>query len=225
MMSLNTTDNHKVYPTNSAVLNLPVPFVEIALQMDRDKPKWMADTKLITKCVDMAKRVFLENSLQFTGPDAITRLCVTQPHMHKKGIMFTSFIISFALSEILGVDFLWTSDSDSIVNKDTLRVTVDTIAGDDKCAGASTALAIHNRKETLVTKLGNTVFLNELHLSRCFSSAAGANDCQSGPCAAFRIKALRPHMLQWYKQTVFGHWMVRHTILLQLSLKYLTNSC
>jgi len=190
-------------------MNLHMPFVEIALQMDRDKPKWIHDNELIAKCVALAKQRFVESGIQLTGPNAITRLCVTQPHMHKKGVMFTSFIITFALSEILGIDYLWTSDSDSIVYKDTLRRTVETIAGDDRCAGASTALVIHNRNETLITKLGNTVFLNELHLSRCFASAVGANDCQSGPCAVFRIKALRPELLAWYKQTVWGHWMVR----------------
>ncbi len=176
--------------------------------MDRDKPKWMNDNVIINKCVAMAKQELLNNGIHITGPDAITRLCVTQPHMHKKGIMFTSFIMSFAISEILGLEFLWTSDSDSIVHETTLRVSAETVAGDDKCAGASTALAIHNRNETVVTKLGNVVFLNELHLSRCFSSAVGANDCQSGPCAIFRIKPIRPEIIQWYKQTFLGHWMV-----------------
>lgn len=198
----------KVFPAQSAVLDLAIPFVEIALQMDRDKPNWLPDTELISKCVTLAKLKLVENNIQLTGPDAITRLCITQPHMHKKGVMFTSFIISLAISELLGIDFLWTSDSDSIVYKETLQMSVETMAGDKKCAGASTALAIHNRNETLVTKLGNTVYLNELHLSRCFSSAVGANDCQSGPCAIFRIDALRSELLEWYKQNVWGHWMV-----------------
>ncbi|CAI6331792.1 unnamed protein product [Periconia digitata] len=198
----------KVFPTDSAILDISIPFVEIALQMDRDKPKWQPDTELISKCVSLAKLKLSENDIHLTGPDAIKRLCVTQPHMHKKGVMFTSFIVSLAISELLGIDYLWTSDSDSIVYEGTLRRTIETIAGDKRCAGASTALAIHNKDETLVTKLGNTVFLNELHLSRCFSSAFGANDCQSGPCAAFRIDALRSELLEWYKQRVWGHWMI-----------------
>lgn len=202
------SDMPQVFPTTSAVLDISMPFVEIALQMDREKPKWLPDADLIAKCVSLAKQRLVENGIYLTGPDAITRLCVTQPHMHKKGVMFTSFILSLAISELLGIDFLWTSDSDSIVYKDTIQMTVETIAADKKCAGASTALAIHNRNETLVTKVGNTVYLNELHLSRCFSSAFGSNDCQSGPCAAFRIDTLRSELLEWYKQRVWGHWMV-----------------
>ncbi|KAH4115981.1 hypothetical protein HBH92_133430 [Parastagonospora nodorum] len=198
----------KVYPSGSAVLNLPVPLVDIALQMDRGTDTLGKDEILIEKCVALAKQTLLENHIHVTGPDAITHLCVTQPHMHKKGILFTSFIMCFALSDLLGLKFVWTSDSDSMVYKDTIQTTIETIHGDDKCAGASTALKIHNAKDNLVTTLGNTVYLNELHLSRCFSSAVGSNDCQSGPCAAFRIEVVKPELLAWYKQTVCGNWMV-----------------
>lgn len=176
--------------------------------MDRDIETGGRDTVIIERCITLAKQTLVENNIHLMGPDAITRLCVTQPHMHKKGIMFTSFIISFALSELLNIEFVWTSDSDSMVYKNTIKTTIETIHGDDKCAGASTALSIHNRKDSLVTTLGSTVYLNDLHLSRCFSSAVGANDCQSGPCAAFRIKAVKPELLAWYKQRVLGHWMV-----------------
>ncbi|KAH7085975.1 hypothetical protein BKA63DRAFT_575370 [Paraphoma chrysanthemicola] len=198
----------KVYSSDSALLNLPVPLVDIALKMDHDSNTWTQDTAILEKCVALAKQTLLDNNIHLTGPDAITRLCVTQPHMHKKGVMFTSFILCFALSDLLNIDFVWTSDSDSWVFKDTIDTTIRTIHGDDKCAGASTALVVHNRKESLVTTLGHAIYLNELHFARTFSSAVGASECQSGPCAAFRISALRPELLAWYKQTVFGNWMV-----------------
>jgi hyaluronan synthase len=170
----------------------------------------MQDISIIEKCVTMVKSMLNKNSIQISGPDAITRLCVTQPHMHKKGIMFTSFIFSFAISDLLGIKFVWTSDSDSMVCEETISTTIQTIDGDEKCGGASTTLKIHNRKDNLITTLGNTVYLNDFHLSRCFSSAAAANDCQSGPCAAFRINAIRPELLAWYNQTILGRWMVSH---------------
>ncbi|OWY53824.1 hyaluronan synthase 3 [Alternaria alternata] len=198
----------KVYPSSSAVIDLPIPLVDIALQMECDAETWRQDIVLIEKCIAHAKQTLLDHEIHLAGPNAITHLCVTQPHMHKKGIMFTSFIVCFALSELLDIEYVWTSDSDSMVYKDTIMRTIQTIHGDDKCAGASTALNIHNRKDNLVTTLGNTIYLNDLHLSRCFSSAVGANDCQSGPCAAFRIEAIKPKLLAWYKQTIFGHWMI-----------------
>lgn len=79
---------------------------------------------------------------------------------------------------------------------------------DGTIGGASTALYIHNRNETTITKLGSGVYLNELYLARSFTGSAAANDCQSGPSAAFRISAIRDELLGWYKQTVLGHWMV-----------------
>jgi hyaluronan synthase len=208
LTSCPSIDDDQVYPSSSAVIDLPIPLVDIALQMECDAEMWRQDIILIEKCIALAKQTLLDHEIHLTGPDAITHLCVTQPHMHKKGIMFTSFIFCFALSELFHIEYVWTSDSDSMVYKDTIMRTIQTIHGDDKCAGASTALNIHNRKDNLVTTLGNTIYLNDLHLSRCFSSAVGANDCQSGPCAAFRIEAIKPELLAWYKQTIFGHWMV-----------------
>lgn len=44
-----------------------------------------------------------------------------------------------------------------MVYKDTIKTTNETIHGDDKCAGSSTALNIHNREDNLVTILGNAI--------------------------------------------------------------------
>ncbi|KAI1343161.1 hyaluronan synthase [Xylariaceae sp. FL0016] len=198
----------KVYSTESAVLHLNMPLVEIALQMDRMRLQGQSDDEILDKCCIIAKGLLQESGIRLTGDGAITKLCISQPHMHKKGVMFTSFIFAKVISDALGLEFLWTSDSDSIVLPNTISRTTATIAGDPMVAGASTALSIHNKDATTITKVGNSVFLNELHLSRCFASAFGANDCQSGPCAVFRTAIIVPELLQWYKQTVLGHWMI-----------------
>ncbi|KAI0470583.1 hyaluronan synthase [Xylariaceae sp. FL0804] len=198
----------RVYARDSAVLHLDVPLVEIALQMDRARTRGQTDEAILDKCCAIARRLLEEKNIRLTGEAAVARLCISQPHMHKKGVMFTSFIFSKVISDALGLEYLWTSDSDSIVLRDTLSLTTATIAGDPAVAGASTSLSIHNKDSTLVTEIGNSVFLNELHLSRCFASSCGANDCQSGPCAVFRTAAIVPELLQWYKQTVLGHWMI-----------------
>ncbi|KAF2758837.1 hyaluronan synthase [Pseudovirgaria hyperparasitica] len=198
----------KVYKTDSTLLHLQVPLVEIALSMDRMRSKDTPDDDILDKCCTIAKRILEEKNIRLTGEGAISRLCISQPHMHKKGVMFTSFIFSKVISDALGIEYLWTSDSDSIVLRNTISRTVATIAGDPLVAGASTALSIHNRNDTLITKIGNSVYLNELHLSRCFASSFGANDCQSGPCAVFRTALIIPELLAWYKQTVLGHRMI-----------------
>lgn len=128
--------------------------------------------------------------------------------MHKKGIMFTAFIFSIVICEILDIDFVWSSDSDSFVYPSTIQDTVLTMANDDKIGGASTAMMIHNRDDSIVTQLGSSVYLSEMYLTRSFTSARAANDCQSGPCAMFRIAVLPSILMKWYQQAVLGHWMV-----------------
>ncbi|QSZ29349.1 hypothetical protein DSL72_003863 [Monilinia vaccinii-corymbosi] len=81
-------------------------------------------------------------------------------------------------------------------------------AADPKIGGASATLVVHNKDETFLTKLGSAVYLNEQYLVKSMTGAAGASDCQSGPCAAFRFKALRTVIMQWYKQSIFGHQMI-----------------
>ncbi|KAG4034828.1 hypothetical protein MFRU_002g01780 [Monilinia fructicola] len=198
----------KVYSENSAEIHFDLPFAEVALQMDRARSTATTDDEIISKCVTIAKNALQSNNIVIRGKGAVTRLCVSQPHMHKKGIMFTSFIVSLAIAEILGIEMLWSSDSDSLVFPDTLSRTMATFAADPKIGGASTSLFVHNKDETILTQLGSAVYLNEQYLARSFTGAAAASDCQSGPCAAFRLKALRTELITWYKQSVFGHWMV-----------------
>ncbi|KAL7650266.1 hypothetical protein ACMYSQ_012066 [Aspergillus niger] len=197
-----------VYAETSALMHLDIPLAEIAMQIDRARSSKTTDADIIAQCCSVARGALEKSGINLTGEKAISRLCVSQPHMHKKGVMFTSFIISLVLSDILDIEFLWTSDSDSIVMPDTLTRTMATCAADPGIGGASTALTIHNKDETAITQLGNAVYLNELYLARSFTGAAAANDCQSGPSAAFRFSAVSGELLAWYKQSVLGHWMV-----------------
>ncbi|GLA53099.1 hyaluronan synthase 3 [Aspergillus niger] len=198
----------QVYAETSALMHLDIPLAEIAMQIDRARSSKTTDADIIAQCCSVARGALEKSGINLTGEKAISRLCVSQPHMHKKGVMFTSFIISLVLSDILDIEFLWTSDSDSIVMPDTLTRTMATCAADPGIGGASTALTIHNKDETAITQLGNAVYLNELYLARSFTGAAAANDCQSGPSAAFRFSAVSGELLAWYKQSVLGHWMV-----------------
>jgi hyaluronan synthase len=130
--------------------------------------------------------------------------------MHKKAIMFTSFIFSIVISDYLGFEYLWSSDSDTIVFPDSLRRTVETVAGDPTAGGASSGLIVHNANDTIWTRLGSAVYWCELYLTRSTSASSGTSDCQSGPSTAFRVSALPGVLYNWYTQTVMGHWMVSH---------------
>lgn len=166
------------------------------------------DEAIIAHCCGIAREALASTKIRLHGPGAVNKLCVSQPHMHKKGVMFTAFIFAKVLADALHIDLVWSSDSDSTVAKDNLTRTMSSFAGDPAMGGASTALSILNANASIMTKLANAIYLSELYLARSFTGSANANDCQSGPCAAFRISALSPVLLKWYRQTVMGHWMV-----------------
>jgi cellulose synthase/poly-beta-1,6-N-acetylglucosamine synthase-like glycosyltransferase len=128
--------------------------------------------------------------------------------MHKKAIMFTSFIFSIVISEVLDIEFMWSSDSDTIVLPDSLQKTIATVAGDENAGGASSGLIVHNEHDTLWTKLGSAVYWCELYLTRSTSASSGTSDCQSGPSTVFRISALPGILYCWYTQKVMGKRMV-----------------
>jgi hyaluronan synthase len=128
--------------------------------------------------------------------------------MHKKGIMFTTFVFSLVIADILGIEFLWSSDSDTIVFPDSLERTVNAFAADPQAGGASSGLVVHNADETSITKLASAVYWGELYLTRSTPAATGTSDCQSGPSTAFRLAALPEILVPWYLQRALGKRMI-----------------
>lgn len=95
---------------------------------------------------------------------------------------------------------------------DSLEGTISTIAGDPQAGGASSGLVVHNAAETFVTKLASTIYWCELYLTRSLPGSMGVSDCQSGPSSAFRLSAIRPILVPWYNQKVFGKRMVHYIL-------------
>lgn len=98
--------------------------------------------------------------------------------------------------------------ADTIVLPDSVEGTINTIAGDPRAGGASSGLIVHNVAETVVTKLASVIYWCELYLTRSLPGSVAVSDCQSGPSAAFRLSAIRPILVPWYNQSVFGKRMV-----------------
>lgn len=161
-------------------------------------------------CMKLARALLDQQRFLIGGPDGIRHLCLCQRHMHKKSIMFTTFIFSLVIADILGVEFMWSSDSDTLVFKDSLERTISAIAGDPTVGGASSGLTVHNREDTVITRLAATVYWTELYLTRSTPACTATSDCQSGPSSAFRLSALSSILIPWYMQRVFGKRMVRN---------------
>ncbi|KAI9170644.1 Hyaluronan synthase 2 [Paramyrothecium foliicola] len=203
----------EVFPEQSRVLHVLDPLGEIAHGV-RDKnfsirqDQGECDDIALQHCIRLAKAILQQENIQFWGPDRVRYLCIRQRHLHKKAIMFTTFIFSIVIADILDIEFLWSSDSDTFVRPNTIEDTISTIAVDPKIGGASSGLILHNEDQTIFTKLASVVYWSELYLSRSMPAPTATSDCQSGPSTLFRINALPPILLPWYLQTLFGKRMI-----------------
>ncbi|KAF4343934.1 alfa-L-rhamnosidase [Fusarium beomiforme] len=203
----------KVYPSESHKIYIEEPLGEVAqrvyakyAEMDIDQSK--LNDVVIRHCMKLARAILDQQNFSIGGADGIRHLCLIQRHMHKKGIMFTTFVFSLVVADILGIEFMWSSDSDTMVLEATLEGTISTIAGDPTVGGASSGLTVHNGDDTVVTRLAETVYWAELYLTRSTPGCTATSDCQSGPCTAFRLSALSSILIPWYMQRVFGKRMI-----------------
>lgn len=92
---------------------------------------------VIRQCMNLTQVILDQQGCLIDDPVGVRHLCLVQQHMHKKGIMFTSFIFPLVIAEMLGIEFMWSSDSDTMVLEYTLERTISTIAGDPTVGGVS----------------------------------------------------------------------------------------
>lgn len=260
-----------MYPEQSQIIEMDEPLGEVANNVrDREiearrKLEGVIDEEEINEiamrtCISIVRYKLEEvtGDMPLAGPDGIKRLLVKQRHLHKKGIMFTTFVFAMVIADLLGIEILWSSDceyskapsprpawalnsieigdwlhrvrnfwtsgtsgshilwkytdvnyaADTIVLEDSLEGTINAIAGDPRAGGSSSGLVVHNAEDNVVTKLASCVYWCELYLTRSMPASMAASDCQSGPSAAFRLSAIRPILIQWYNQKIFGKRMV-----------------
>ncbi|KAH6604305.1 glycosyltransferase family 2 [Trichoderma cornu-damae] len=206
----------RVYPNQSKIIHVPQPLGEVAEQL---VAKHVAACKRNGRPVDMdgcyeaamrrcfqLARAILEQEKVDLG--SVRHICLRQRHMYKKAIMFTTFVFALVIADALGIEFLWSSDSDTLVLPGSIHGTMDAIAQDPTIGGASTGLVVHNGRETAVTKLSATVYWGELYLTRSIPASTATSDCQSGPSTAFRLAAMPAMLIPWYLQTLLGKRMI-----------------
>ncbi|GME44857.1 hypothetical protein EAF04_006864 [Neofusicoccum parvum] len=149
----------------------------------------------------LANHNVLEPSNQ---PGELQVICFHQPHVCKKDIMFTNLVASLVLRQTHGLEFIWTSDSDTLVLPDTTDKVIGAMTLDPLIGGSSVTLGIHNAQENWITRLGAAVYWSEMAITRSQNGAVDAVDCQPGPCAAFRFAAIEDIIFRWYTQTSLG---------------------
>ncbi|KAK5988931.1 Hyaluronan synthase 1-like protein [Cladobotryum mycophilum] len=207
---------NEVFPSQSRTIHVPQPLGEVAEQVmsklvamrkenGQNVDRVECEEIALRHCIQLAKTILEQEGINLTD---MRQLCIRQRHMHKKGIMFTTYIFALVIADILGIEFLWSSDSDTLVLPDSIHRTVDAIAADSSIGGASSGLIVHNAHETAVTNLAATVYWGELYLTRSTPAATATSDCQSGPSTLFRLSALPAILIPWYLQTLMGKRMI-----------------
>ena len=156
--------------------------------------------KVYTKAVEILR----EHDVLDSYKRSFRAICVYQPHISKKGIMFTNLIFSCILGQRDDISYLWTSDSDTWVTPETLPLTIGCMESDSTIGGSCSSLAIHNERDSFIAAMGSAAYWSELAITRGQTGAIDAVDCQPGPCAAFRLSALQPNLFDWYVQTSLG---------------------
>ncbi|KAF2221083.1 hypothetical protein BDZ85DRAFT_222266, partial [Elsinoe ampelina] len=160
---------------------------------------------ILPALVSHATAILQAHSALYTSPASPVRpICITQPHHSKKEIMFTTFVFSIAIAQANDISFLWSTDSDSWVYPDTLSTAIKSIYCDERIGGTATRFSIHNRDESMIAHLAAATYEADFALQIGLLSACDTTDCQPGPCALFRRKALEEAVVKWYGQSIFG---------------------
>lgn len=155
---------------------------------------------------------FVRSSLlQQTGSKdlrTVASVCISQPHRCKKDIQFTSLLASIVLAKERGLNFIWGSDSDSIVQSQTIRNTIELLARSANNGGASARLRAFHKSATPVSKMVTAKYWFDQDVTRMQTAAFNSSECQPGPCSALRVEALEEVILPWYLQRLWGRKMV-----------------
>lgn len=113
-----------MFPERSGIIHLDEPLGEIAnavCRQERAMRQKLGDDAVdedeineiaMQTCIGIVRQKLEEHlgGSALSGPGGIKQLLVHQRHLHKKGIMFTNFIFSIVIADLLGLEFVWTSD-------------------------------------------------------------------------------------------------------------------
>lgn len=113
----------QVYPEQSRIIHMDEPLGEVAnavreRELATRRKLGLAvveeeiDELAMQTCIAIARRKLEEqmDGCALSGPDGFKHLLIHQRHLHKKGIMFTSFIFTMVITDLLGLEFVWSSD-------------------------------------------------------------------------------------------------------------------
>lgn len=124
-------------------------------------------------------------------------ICQQPKNMGKRHALYRGF------NEGTGEVFV-TVDSDSIVNKDTLRNLVSPFVTNEKCGAVAGNIKVLNTKKALIPKMLDVSFTLSFEFVRSAESSLNSVLCTPGALAAYRRTAVFACLNDWINQTFMG---------------------
>src|SRR5690606_42002304 len=97
-----------------------------------------------------------------------------------------------------------TVDSDSIVEKDTLRNLVSPFITNEQCGAVAGNVRVLNNEKAIIPRMLNVSFVFSFEFIRSAQSVLGSVLCTPGALAAYRSKAVMNCLPEWINQTFMG---------------------
>ncbi|GAA4238108.1 glycosyltransferase family 2 protein [Postechiella marina] len=101
-------------------------------------------------------------------------------------------------------DIFITVDSDSVVNKDTLRNLVSPFISDEQCGAVAGNIRVLNKEKYLLPKMLDVSFVLSFEFVRSAESSLKSVLCTPGALAAYRRDAVFNCLDEWINQTFMG---------------------
>ena len=97
-----------------------------------------------------------------------------------------------------------TVDSDSIVEKDTLRNLVSPFVTNEQCGAVAGNVRVLNNESAIIPRMLNVSFVFSFEFIRSAQSVLGSVLCTPGALAAYRSTAVMNCLPEWINQTFMG---------------------
>ena len=99
-----------------------------------------------------------------------------------------------------------TIDSDSVVEKDTVRNLVSPFAVDEKCGAVAGNVKVLNKQQGMIPRMLNVSFVFSFEFIRAAQSSLGFVLCTPGALSAYRREAVLHSLNRWMEQKFMGQF-------------------
>lgn len=161
------------------------------------------DTEEDQYMVDIFNQVFIIDSKTVHGNlytiPTERAICISQPHKGKRSVLYTGF----KLSELMCVDGVICTDSDTIFCDDTVSNLVKLAECSDSVGAVTGNVEIIN-KTNFISFMTHLRYWFACNVERAYQSYNGCVMCVSGPIGLYKMKYLRLFLDKWYNQQFLG---------------------